>query len=373
MRPIGQRESVATTGSVFTQASGAWTWGYGALGQVVSADSLPAAPNTNSTLTWDGDHNLLSATVGETTVTYTYDARGRRVIRTRSGQRTYWTYDGWNPVAEHTGAVHTSGSAPLVGQEFMYVWGPDITGTMQGAGGVGGLLLVRKVMTSDFGDFQTPTYDGNGNVSDYLNPGGGITAHYEYDPFGNILPASYETVSSHARHRFSTKPVDAETGLCYYGFRYYDPLAGRWLNRDPIGERGGVNLYGFVGNCFGLWDMLGLDADTYDVEGNWKKYLREVEREERHEKAKENRKIQDCEEAKQKLAENKGRIAELEKMERYARQQQEVAESDARSAFMESCVDVLVEAALLANGGSLFKSTSLFRTGQNAAGAFEGG
>ena len=38
------------------------------------------------------------------------------------------------------------------------------------------------------------------------------------------------------------------TGLYYYGYRYYDPETGRWLNRDPIEERGGVNLYGFVGN-----------------------------------------------------------------------------------------------------------------------------
>ncbi|MEI8341731.1 MAG: RHS repeat-associated core domain-containing protein [Verrucomicrobiota bacterium] len=36
--------------------------------------------------------------------------------------------------------------------------------------------------------------------------------------------------------------------VAYYGYRYYDPLTGRWPSRDPIGERGGVNLYGFVGN-----------------------------------------------------------------------------------------------------------------------------
>ncbi|MCF7676399.1 MAG: RHS repeat-associated core domain-containing protein [Akkermansiaceae bacterium] len=37
-------------------------------------------------------------------------------------------------------------------------------------------------------------------------------------------------------------------GTPYYGYRWYDPLTGRWPSRDPIGERGGVNLYGFVGN-----------------------------------------------------------------------------------------------------------------------------
>jgi RHS repeat-associated protein len=49
--------------------------------------------------------------------------------------------------------------------------------------------------------------------------------------------------------RFSTKYQDDETGLLYYGYRYYDPGTGRWPNRDPIGQWGGDNLYGFVGNA----------------------------------------------------------------------------------------------------------------------------
>ena len=47
---------------------------------------------------------------------------------------------------------------------------------------------------------------------------------------------------------FSTKYYDEETGFYYYGYRYYDPVTGRWPSRDPIGERGGINLYGFVRN-----------------------------------------------------------------------------------------------------------------------------
>jgi RHS repeat-associated protein len=38
-------------------------------------------------------------------------------------------------------------------------------------------------------------------------------------------------------------------GVAYYGYRYYDPLTGRWKSRDPIGENGGVNLYAFVRNA----------------------------------------------------------------------------------------------------------------------------
>jgi RHS repeat-associated protein len=46
----------------------------------------------------------------------------------------------------------------------------------------------------------------------------------------------------------STKHHDDETGLVYYGYRYYAPELGRWLNRDPVEEEGGLNLYGFVDN-----------------------------------------------------------------------------------------------------------------------------
>jgi RHS repeat-associated protein len=48
--------------------------------------------------------------------------------------------------------------------------------------------------------------------------------------------------------RFSTKFQDDETGLLYYGFRYYDPSTGRWNSADPVEENGGLNLHNFVEN-----------------------------------------------------------------------------------------------------------------------------
>ena len=83
-----------------------------------------------------------------------------------------------------------------------------------------------------------------------------MAAHFEYDPFGNTVVNT--DTSNLFTYRFSTKPVDFVTGLYYYGYRYYDPMTGRWPTRDPIGERGGVNLYGFVGNNgLNRWDVLG--------------------------------------------------------------------------------------------------------------------
>jgi RHS repeat-associated protein len=72
-------------------------------------------------------------------------------------------------------------------------------------------------------------------------------AQYEYGPFGELLRATGH-LAQNFNYQFSTKYQDWETGLFYYGYRYYSPTTGRWPNRDPIAELGGVNLYGFVGN-----------------------------------------------------------------------------------------------------------------------------
>ncbi len=76
---------------------------------------------------------------------------------------------------------------------------------------------------------------------------GTVSAAYDYDAFGNTLKAAGEYARRNPL-RFSTKYADAETGLLYYGYRYYDPQTGRWISRDPQGESGGLNLYAFVGN-----------------------------------------------------------------------------------------------------------------------------
>jgi RHS repeat-associated protein len=59
----------------------------------------------------------------------------------------------------------------------------------------------------------------------------------------------------------SSKNSDFGPCVTYYGYRWYDPVTGRWPSRDPIEEEGGINLYGFVGNNgINRIDLLGLDA-----------------------------------------------------------------------------------------------------------------
>jgi len=102
-------------------------------------------------------------------------------------------------------------------------------------------------------------YDGNGNVAALANaPDGTVAARYEYGAFGEPIRTSGAAAKENP-FRFSTKFTDDESDLLYYGYRYYNAGTGRWLSRDPIDERGGFNLYGFLRNWpTGNTDLLGL-------------------------------------------------------------------------------------------------------------------
>ena len=83
---------------------------------------------------------------------------------------------------------------------------------------------------------------------------------YYYGPFGEVIRAS-GTMAGVNPFQFSTKYTDSETGLNYYGYRYYNPSTGRWIGRDPIQEKGGMNLYESVENDpVDLLDFLGLKS-----------------------------------------------------------------------------------------------------------------
>src|SRR5260370_28785198 len=105
-----------------------------------------------------------------------------------------------------------------------------------------------------------------------------MVASYRYDPFGNTFSSS-GTLASANVYRFSSKEIHANTGMYYYGYRFYDPNLQRWINRDPLGEPGfevmrhkwtfvlgdGPNVYRFVQNdSVNHFDSLGpLLLDLY--------------------------------------------------------------------------------------------------------------
>jgi RHS repeat-associated protein len=110
-----------------------------------------------------------------------------------------------------------------------------------------GLALLERDSNSSNQPSAFYETDGNGNVTLMFDVNQQIQAQYLYDPYGNLLAKSGPLADVN-RYRFSSKEIDLRTGLYYYGYRYYEPNLQRWLNRDPIEERGGINLYSYVKN-----------------------------------------------------------------------------------------------------------------------------
>jgi RHS repeat-associated protein len=189
---------------------------------------------------WDGENRLTRMFAPTTApsgsvkaLTYGYDWQGRRISKTVSNYSggawskvldEKYLYDGWNLLA----SINTTNNAVVLA----CLWGNDLSGSLQGAGGVGGLLAVNAIGAS----VTFSAFDGNGNVIALLNAAGGDgLANDEYGPFGEVIRASGTAPKSNP-FRFSTKFQDDETGFLYYGYRFYDPSTGRWPNRDPLGD-----------------------------------------------------------------------------------------------------------------------------------------
>jgi RHS repeat-associated protein len=91
-------------------------------------------------------------------------------------------------------------------------------------------------------------YDGNGNAMALVSAATEeVEARYEYSPFGELIRATGQMAKANP-FRFSTKFADDETGLVYYGYRYYSPSQGRWVGREPSLDQVFLHLYLFCGN-----------------------------------------------------------------------------------------------------------------------------
>jgi RHS repeat-associated protein len=206
------------------------------------------------TYEWDGENRLSAmsmtniANLQDTNrlrLQFAYDYQGHRISKTvkkwngssfDSGITSLFSYDGPTLLAI------LDGSSAI---QVAFLWGQDLSGSIGGAGGVAGLLL--ETFNNQCASHAFAAYDGNGNITELVSDNPPAGARYEYNPYGQILRAT-GLMAHQNPFRFSTKFLDDETSLIYYGFRYYSPELSRWLNQDPAQESDGNNFYAFSKN-----------------------------------------------------------------------------------------------------------------------------
>jgi RHS repeat-associated protein len=209
------------------------SYSYQAFNRLVTANSNTYTYDTNGNLIstteaggswtyiWDYENRLKQVSEsGGVTVTYAYDALGRRIQRTSSiGGTTKFIYDGSNVVRD----LDASGNSIAD-----YLNAPGIDNHLRQTSAASG---VSYLLTDQLGSTAALT-DGVGNIVEQL----------AYDSFG------YRAGSSLTRYTYTGREQDPDTGMMYYRARFYDPRVGRFISEDPIGLGGDINQYAYVEN-----------------------------------------------------------------------------------------------------------------------------
>jgi RHS repeat-associated protein len=225
----------------------------------------------------DDENQLIRVTITNATKSeFRYDGKMRRRERIESvwagnaritNLLVRYVYDGNLVVQERHYVPQPFGE--ILQKVVSYTRGNDLSGTFQGAGGIGGLLARTDHSTFNL-EPSTSFYhaDGNGNVTCLIDERNSVVARYIYDPYGNVT-SSQGPLADANLYRFSSKELHEKSELVYYLYRYYEPNLQRWLNRDPLGnayditdamegrrtprvipweKHEGPNLFQFVGN-----------------------------------------------------------------------------------------------------------------------------
>jgi len=281
-------DAVGNVTGVASSRTGNTAYTYDALDRLTGVSS----PGFNAAYTYDAAGNRLSAGG----VSYSYDAGGRLVSRsdgvayaydaagnlagkTQGGQTTSYTWDGENRLAriDYPDGGHSAYAYDDFGRRISkrtpdgattyYVYlGLNLAQELDGAGAVMASYtydgLDRPVTMWREGQTYTYLLDRLGSVVGLADASGAVVTTYRYDPWGNLIDST-GTVANPLR--FTAREWDEESGLYFYRARYYDPQAGRFISRDPVGVQGGLNLYAFAHNRpVARGDPLGLDPD-YDA------------------------------------------------------------------------------------------------------------
>ena len=277
MRPLthshdtdDQLTGIAETDAAATP-TGSFAYGYDLAGNRTTADrTTPAAGTVNRQWTPNGLNQLTAQSAGpeagaythdldgnllaDNTRTYQWDAENRLVGVTGPFGTVTWEYDAFSRrVKQHD----TAPAGPEMVRDLIWEGLSIIENRNQATGeirryyGNGEERQLAAAVTR-----LHYTTDHLGSIRELTDATGTIRARYDYDPYGNVtkLSGNLDTDFAYTGHYYH-----AASGLHLAPYRGYDPKLGRWLSRDPIGEEGGINLYGYVGNQpTTMFDPLGL-------------------------------------------------------------------------------------------------------------------
>jgi RHS repeat-associated protein len=219
--------------------------------------SLPVSTGTWA-CTWDAENRLVAMEKATQRLEFKYDYASRRVRKqVYTGSPGNWSlitdhlfvYDGFLQIEKLNGAAE---NALLTTRIWSNAEGFD-----------------KLIAETHIGTTSNVTYyalgDANKNITCYLTNAGAIGGHFEFSPFGQITRASGSSPDDFD-FRFSSEFFEQETGLVYYNFRYYSPELGRWASRDPVGERGGYNIFIMLdNNSNNHIDYIGLGKVSYVI------------------------------------------------------------------------------------------------------------
>jgi len=206
-------------------------------------------PADQTNYTYDAQNRLVQLVSPLGTSVYAYDALGRRIARAVNGTTTRYILDEQNVRLELDGSNALSAANTHAALDRLLV--RDQTG---------GPLFYQS--------------DGLGSITALTDATGAVVERYRYSAFGRleVLDANFQPVTINqprTPYTYAGREWEPEAALYFNRARFYDPSLGRFISRDPIGEAGGLNLYGYVfNNPVNLNDPLGLEPPGYIPPGN---------------------------------------------------------------------------------------------------------
>ena len=243
--PVGNRTTGGTVVNAGNQltADGNYSYQYDDNGNLTRKTLLATGNFTQ--YTYDAENRLTKVEdfvagnpTPTATSTYRYDGLGRRIKKVANGQTRRYIYDGEDILLEY------DGSNVL---QARYTHGPGID---------------EPIAVTKGGSTFFYHQDGLGTVTELTDSIGATAKSYSYDAYGNIVD---QTGTVEQPYSYTGREFDTESGLSYYRARYFDPSSGKFLQKDPIGLSGGINLYGYVSNNpVNLTDPFGLSPSFTD-------------------------------------------------------------------------------------------------------------